>query len=213
MKQRLSIKLALCALVLLAIPAVAQMPQPFSADMSTTSANGNANLKGKFFFSPPKIRMDMTSLPNQRPNAGPFGGNMSMIVDGDAKTSYMLMNDQHMYMEFPANSSNPMAQRMPRLEDFKSDPCANREGYTCKKAGTETVNGRTCDKWEATNKAGDKDTLWIDQKLHFPIKSVTSSGMTTEFTNIKEGPQDASLFKVPAGYNKFDPGMMGRRPH
>jgi outer membrane lipoprotein-sorting protein len=210
-KQRFSATLALSILALVTVSmAAAQMPQPFSADMSTKSANGNVNMNGKFYFSPPKIRMDMADNGHRQ---GPMGGKMSMIVDGDAKISYMLMLDQQMYMEFPADSQSPMTQRMPKMQDFKSDPCAGREGVTCKKVGTETVNGRVCDKWEATNKNGEKDTFWIDQKLHFPIKSQTASGMTTEFTNIKEGAQDPSLFKVPAGFRKFDPGMMGRRPH
>lgn len=214
MKQRFSVAFVLCIVLLLGIPAIAQMPQPFSADMSTTSASGNANMKGKFFFSPPKIRMDITDT-GQRQAAGPFGGKMSMIMDGDSKTAFMLMPEAQMYMEFPASSNNPMAQRMPKLSDYKSDPCAGREGYTCKKVGTETINGRSCDKWEATKNgdSGSKEIYWIDQKLHFPVKSQTAGGMTTEFTNIKEGAQDAALFKVPAGYRKFDPSAMGRRPH
>ena len=83
----------------------------------------------------------------------------------------------------------------------------------CKKLGTETVNGRTCDKWEVTQKSGKTETFWIDQKLHFPIKMINGD-ITTQYTNIKEGPQDASLFKIPDGYQKFDASMMGggRRP-
>jgi outer membrane lipoprotein-sorting protein len=199
--------------MLLAMPALAQMPQPFSADMSQTSANGNVNMKGKVFISIPKFRMDMTDSGQRQP--GPFGGKTSMIVDGDSKMAYMLMPEQQMYMEFPTDANSPFAQRAPKWQDFKGDPCTfgNRQDATCKKVGTETINGRSCDKWEVTDKSGHKETLWIDQKLHFPIKS-TDGQMTTEFTNIKEGAQDASLFKVPAGYHKIDVGSMGgRRPH
>ena len=212
MKQNLFARLAVCILVFLAIPAAfAQMPQPFSADFSTTSAHGNANMKGKFFFSLPKVRMDMTDTGQRQ--AGPFGGKMSMIMDGDAKMAYMLMTDQQMYMEFPTNSNNPMTQRQPQWQDFKGDPCtfSKDQGSTCKKLGTETVNGRSCDKWEVTEKSGRKETLWIDQKLHFPIR-MTDGEITSDFTNIKEGAQDASLFKVPAGYRKFDMGSMQRPP-
>jgi outer membrane lipoprotein-sorting protein len=211
-KQRFNATLAVCVLAILSIPVLAQMPQPFSADMSTTSANGNATMKGKFFMSLPKLRMDISDVGERQ--AGPFGGKMSMIMDGDSKMAYMLMPEAQMYMEFPADSKSPMMQRMPKLQDYKSDPCAGREGVTCKKLGTETVNGRSCDKWEATEKNGGKETFWIDQKLRFPIKSQTANGMTTEFTNIKEGAQDPALFKVPAGYRKFDPAAMGgQRPH
>lgn len=213
MKQKLFARLAVCILAFLAVPAAFayQMPQPFSADMSTTSANGNMNMKGKVFFSLPKFRMDMTDTGQRQ--AGPFGGKMSMIVDGDAKMAYMLMTEQQMYMEFPTDANNPMAQRTPKWQNFKGDPCTfnKDQSATCKKLGTETVNGRSCDKWEVTEKSGKTETLWIDQKLHFPIKT-TDGQITTEFTNIKEGAQDASLFKVPAGYRKFDMGSMQRPP-
>jgi outer membrane lipoprotein-sorting protein len=212
---RLRLPLSISILLLLAVPVFAQMPQPFSADFTTTSANGNANMKGKFFFSPPKVRMDMTDTGQRQKAPGPFGGKMSMIMDGDAKMAYMLMPDAQMYMEFPTNANNPMTQRQTQWQDFKGDPCSfnKDQGATCKKLGTETVNGRSCDKWEVTEKSGKKETLWIDQKLHFPVR-VTDGEITSDFTNIKEGAQDASLFKVPAGYRKFDASMMGgQRPH
>jgi outer membrane lipoprotein-sorting protein len=189
-----------------------QAPQPFSADMSVTSSNGNVHMNGKAFFSLPNMRVDMADTGRQ--NAGPMGGKVSFIVDGAKKVSYMLMVEQQMYMEFPVDQDNPFSQRMPKFQSFAGDPCSVTQGATCKKLGTETINGRSCDKWEMTQKSGEKQTMWIDQKLHFPIKSVTDKGTTSEFTNIKEGEQDAALFKVPPGYRKFDASMMGgQRPH
>ena len=214
MKQNLFARLAVCILLFLAVSVAFayQMPQPFSADYSTTSATGNLNMTGKTYFSMPKMRMDMNNAANGKA-AGPFGGKVSMIVDGTAKTMYMVMSEQHMYMEFPLDQNSPMTQRMPKIQDmFKgSDPCAGREGTTCKKLGTETVNGRSCDKWEITEKSGKTETMWMDQKLHFPIKSIVGD-ITTQYTNIKEGAQDASLFKVPEGYRKMDMGSMQRPP-
>ena len=106
-----------------------------------------------------------------------------------------------------------MTKNMPKFRDMLKggDPCAGREGATCKKLGTETINGRTCDKWEITEKSGKMETYWMDQKLHFPIKSIVG-GITTQYTNIKEGPQDPALFKVHDGYKKMDMGNMGRPP-
>lgn len=214
MKQNLFARLAVCILLLMAVSAAFayQMPQPFSADMSTTSANGNLNMSGKMYISLPKMRLDMTNAGQQK-SSGPMGGKMSMIVDGTAKTMYMLMTEQHMYMEFPTDQNSPMTQRMPKFSDMLkgSDPCAGREGATCKKVGTESISGRSCDKWEVTEKSGKTETLWMDQKLHFPIK-VISGDITTLYSNIKEGPQDASLFKIPDGYTKMDMGGMQRPP-
>jgi outer membrane lipoprotein-sorting protein len=213
-KQSLSVRFAACIVILCALSAAfAQAPQPFSADMSVTSANGNANMKGKFYLALPKMRVDMDDTGQRQ--AGPFGGKMSMIMDANAKMAYVLLHAQQMYMEMPLDQNNPMLQRMPRLQSLSSDPCSvgDKGDATCKKLGTETLNGRTCDKWEVTEKSGKKETLWIDQKIHFPIKS-TDGQVTSEFTNIKEGSPDASLFVLPSGYHKFDASMMGgQRPH
>jgi hypothetical protein len=84
-----------------------------------------------------------------------------------------------------------------------SNPCANQEGVTCKKLGVEQVNDRTCDHWQITDKKGKVSNVWIDQKLHFPIKSV-SEDSTRELSNIEEGEPDASLFQIPPGYTKIN---------
>ena len=213
MKPNLMVRVALCALLLVAVPAFAfQMPQPFSADMATTASHGNLNMAGKVYFSLPNMRIDMNSA-NSAKSSGPMGGKMSMIVDGPAKKMYMLMTEQHMYMEFSTDQNSPMTQRLPNIQDMlkSGDMCAGHEGATCKKVGTESIDGRACDKWEMTEKSGKVETFWMDQKLHFPIKMI-SGDITTVYTNIKEGAQDASLFKVPAGFQKLDAGMMGGRP-
>jgi uncharacterized protein DUF4412 len=213
-KRYRSVRLAVSLLALLAFPPAFafQAPQPFSADYATTSTNGNLNMSGKVYFSLPRMRMDITNAASGK-QAGPFGGKMGMIVDGPAKTMYMLMPEQRMYMEFHTDQDAAMTRNMPKFDDmFKgNDPCAGREGATCKKLGTESINGRTCDKWELTPKTGKLETFWIDQKLHFPIKMVNGD-ITTQYTNIKEGPQDAALFKVPDGFKKMDMGGMGGRP-
>lgn len=72
------------------------------------------------------------------------------------------------------------------------------------------MNGRGCDKWEMTDKNGHKTTAWIDQKLDAVIWLQEYDGTLTNFTNIKEGAQDASLFVVPPGYRKFDASAFGQ---
>ena len=208
MKQTAYLKLTVFVVLVLAVScAWAQMPQPFSADFASTTHNGQ-KMTGKWYFSPPKMRMDMTSMPTQEKS--PFG-NVSMIIDGTTQTSYMLMPQMQMYMEFKGQSGreNP---GMRNLENLGKGYCP--EGATCNKVGSEVVNGRSCDKYEITDKNGVKSTAWVDQRLHFPVKGVQADGTQTEFTNIKEGAQDASLFKVPPGYKPFDPSAFGgqRRP-
>lgn len=177
------------------------IPQPFSADMTATSP-AHEKTTGKFFFSPPSVRMDMSAK----------GHNVSSIATADK--AYVLMHDQHMYMEMPLNQPNPMMAQAPKVATSfdPNNPCASQLGVTCKKVGTETVNGRVCDKWQSTSDEGGATTMWMDQKLHFPIKSVSSNGSGMELSNVKEGKPDASLFQPPAGYRKFDMSGMGARP-
>lgn len=211
MKQTFRGKLAMCVLLVLAASSICAaqvyVPQPFSADFASTSANGT-KANGKYYFSPPSFRMDMSAN----------GQNVSMIVDSSSQTNYIVMHDRHMYMETHPNQAGLFARQQPGLpKDFDpKNPCAwamQHEATSCKSLGTETVNGRVCDKYQGTSKDGKTTTGWIDQKLHFPIRGVSSDGAGFDFSNIKEGRQDASLFQPPSGYQKMNiPNMPGGRP-
>jgi len=198
--------------VLLASSLFAQVPHltPFSADMQFSSSQANPvnrDMSGKIYVSPQAMRMDMN---------GEGGHEVNMITTFATKTVDIIMPQQHMYMEHRAGE-NAM-HRGPDTADVHpydpKNPCASDPGSTCKDLGTETVNGRSADHWQITHKDGSVSNVWIDNSLHFPIKTV-SGGTTWQLTNIKEGPQDASLFQVPAGYRKMDitgMGAMGGRP-
>lgn len=202
MRKRFAVAIVSAVVLLSAAVALAQAPAPFSADMQMHSKSGQ-DMTGKFFFDHQKTRMDMNSP----------RGEMSTIADIQAKKSYTLMHDQKMYMEHDLNQPRPMG-RGPRMPEFKpydpSNPCANEPDTTCKKVGTAVVNGRDTDKWEFTKDGKLQSTVYIDQKLHFPIKNEMADGTVFELSNIKEGPQPASEFEVPAGYQKFDMGNMMR---
>ena len=189
----------------MAAQAVPQM-KPFSADMEFTSSRGASSMhemSGKVYVNHEHMRMDMNS-------GGPAGGAVT-ITNFATKTMDMLMPAQRMYMEF--NSDQGMVARRPGMApNIKpmadpDNPCAGDSGMTCKNLGVEEVNGRSCDHWQMTDKDGHVINSWVDQKLHFPIKSVTQD-TTWQLTNIKEGEPEASLFEVPAGYRKMDMGQM-----
>lgn len=195
-------------ILLIALAAVAQVPAmpSFSADMAMKTSARDRGMTGKMYMGAGKMRMDMTNE----------GGKVSMITDPTRKTSYMVMHNERMYMELGAGGPmNPM-QRGPRMPDVKpvagDTPCAGRAGATCTKAGSEMMNGRMCDRWEiASSNKSEAGTVWIDQKTRMPIKTAMQDGSSWELTNFKEGPQDASLFAPPAGYEKFDMGAMMRQ--
>ncbi len=194
MRTRIAVISALI-LVVVAVPSVLAQ-QPFSADLRMTMGE-SMNMDGKVFFSGQKIRMEM-KMPR---------GLTITIVDPAKQTTYMLVPEQKMYLEM--NAATMQRRRAPELKPLDiNNPCANAPNTTCKKIGTDTVNGRACDKWEFTT-SGHVSTFWIDQKLHFPIKTVTENS-SMELTSIKEGPQDPALFEVPSDYQKMDMGgMMG----
>jgi hypothetical protein len=170
---------------------------PFSADFHVSSSHGESTA-GKLYFTSAHMRMDV-----QGTSQGAI-----LITNMATQTTDMLMAQQHIYMEFKAGQS-VMRRQMPSIKPFQDpgNPCAGDTGSTCKKIGVEQVNGRTCDHWQITDKGGSVSNVWVDQKLHFPIKSV-SKDSTWELTNIQEGEPAASLFEIPSGYRKMDLGGM-----
>ena len=197
--------LLLAALALaLMVPAAFAQPAltgtPFSADMNMTTKGERGVMNGKLYAGQGKWRMDMQMQ----------GQQAMMIFDASSQVGYMLMPAQKMYMEVHADRPG-MGPRLPKAKPMDpSNPCADNPDMTCTKVGKEMVNGRSTDRWEFTSKK-DKDntyTAWVDEKLHFPIKTQTSEGEGMELSNIQEGPQPASLFEIPSGYTKFDMGGM-----
>jgi hypothetical protein len=187
--------LVLVAVVLAASVALAQVATPFSADTKTTSKG--SVIAGKMFMSGAKMRMEM--------NIG--GRQVISIVDSAARVMYSIMPEQHMYMEM--HTDQMMAGRQqPTVKPYDpANPCANEAGATCKKVGTETVNGRMCDRWEFTGGKGGPRTVWIDQRVHVGVRTI-SGDTTIDVYNIQESPQPASLFVVPPGYTKMDMSNM-----
>jgi hypothetical protein len=195
------------AVVLLLQLLSAQVPQlaPFSADMEISSTRGDrgpVDMQGQIFVATGHMRMNMESSGHQT----------AVLTDFATKTVDILLPQQQMYLEHQAGD---MPGRGPdrMTQDLKAydpqNPCATQPDVTCKKIGVEDVSGRTCDHWEITDKQGKVTNIWIDQKLHFPIK-VVSQDSTMLLSNIKEGEPDASLFQIPAGYRKMD--MRGMMP-
>lgn len=195
--------------------AVAMAQTEFSATMVNLQRAENsatAQTEAKIYFGKDKFRIEPMK---KDPRAGG-----AVIVDMNTRTTTMIMDQQHMYMEMPATSQ--MAAHRNGYDFFRSgdveDACADwlaqssNKGGTCHKIGNETVNGRSTVKYEGTNAKGDAETVWLDSKLRFPLKwqGKNNGG---ELRDIQEGSQPASLFVVPPDYKKFDMGgMMQQRP-
>ncbi|MHC4579380.1 MAG: ankyrin repeat domain-containing protein [Planctomycetota bacterium] len=68
-------------------------------------------------------------------------------------------------------------------------------------AGQETVQGYACEKTEYVRAGTKLMTQWVSPELGFPVRiERPTAGRALELVDIKVGAQDASLFRVPAGY-------------
>lgn len=194
------------AVILVASVALAQTE--FSAEIVDLEKPGTT--AAKLYFGKDKLRIESQ-------NSGARSGG-ALIMNLATQTSTVLMPQQHMYMDMPAQSK---AQRLGYtffqtgdVENACSDwlKLASNKGGSCHKIGDESVNGRDTVKYESTNANGERNQFWLDPKLRFPIKWQGKNN--GELQNIKEGSQPSSLFEVPAGFTKMEiPAGMMQQPH
>jgi hypothetical protein len=189
--------------------------QQFSADMVTAAQAQGDRPAQKVYVSDGKVRME--------------GGNMrggAVIADANAKTTIVLMPQQKAYMDMsqmgkmgqmmaralmPVDPNNPCPQWQEMAKEAGRNNANNGGNWTCKRVGTETINGRSTIKFEADAANGERHFAWVDPKLRFLVKSQNGEGRGMELKNIQEGPQQASLFEIPAGYQKMDMAQMMRQ--
>ena len=186
--------------------------EDFSADIVNTKDSGNQS-HAKIYVTKDKWRIEGLG-------EGRMGS--AIITNLATRMSDVLIPDRKMYMEFP-QGQGPAGQRLWSFYQARNidDACSDwlrlpyNQGGTCKKIGSDTVNGRSAVKYEGTNSKGETGSVWLDKKIAFPIKWEGKNG-GGELQNIKEGSQPSSLFEVPSDYQKFQmpsgmPGMQNPR--
>lgn len=198
-----------CGFSFLLIASFALSQIEFSAEIVDLQKDG-APKEAKIYFAKDKVRLEPISA------AGAARGG-AVIMNLATQTSTVLMDQQHMYMDIPPQGQGQrIAYNFFRTGDAEN-ACSDwaqlpsNKGGTCRKVGSDTVNGRSTVKYEATNAKGESGTFWLDPKLRFPVKW-EGKNHAGELRNIQEGSQAASLFDIPAGYTKFDVGGMMQRP-
>ena len=187
-----SLRLALAVLLFasgcLSAQTTAGIPQ-FSADLVISVSGSSRTGRSQLYSNGQKLRMDHQQAADE---------GSSFIQDVSTRTTFVLMHATKTYIEAPDRS----ALLAPVVPLAPENPCSNEKGLTCTRAGVETVNGRLCNKWIYAG--GDIRTLWLDQKLHLPIKTTHIDGTTESLENLQEGPQVPNRFTIPADYRKFD---------
>ncbi len=176
--------------------------QQLTAEQVGHDGSGHT-FKSKVYMGHGKVRIE--PLEGAVPGSG-ASDKAIILLDLTAGTSIVLDTDRKTYIE----QSPAMARR--NIASFRTadnTPCAKNPNSTgtstCKKVGAETINGRNAEKWELTGTMGGQTIIsrvWLDAQWHFVVKQETM-GMTGELQNIKEAPQPANLFEIPADYHKM----------
>jgi hypothetical protein len=169
----------------------------FSADIVNLSAATNT-FHTKIFSTKDKLRFQGEDKSGRT--------NSIMIVNLAARTSIVLMPQQKQYTESKRPQIPGQGVTFFQARDVE-DACGDWRAVTqsakgkCKKVGHDAVSGRDAVKYEVTPGQGGAGVMWIDAKLHFPVKwqNAVASG---ELRNVQEGPQAAELFQIPSGYVK-----------
>ncbi|NCA69920.1 MAG: hypothetical protein EOM91_07390 [Sphingobacteriia bacterium] len=74
--------------------------------------------------------------------------------------------------------------------------------------GTETLDGRTVEKWEMTTTSAkqppSRSLQWFDPELKLSVREEFPGGFVRELKSISVGEQPDHLFTVPAGYSRTE---------
>ncbi len=179
--------------------------KPFTADMVVTSGKRNGQaIHGKMYAAEQAMRMDLEAEP---------GMESSTIVRFDKKVVWVLMPGEQRYMEMPITPRAGMTAAL-RNTGVK---------YELQDLGAEKVGSYDCEKyrvhWTDHEQSGS-GFVWVatggDVKGFIVRAEDEKSGATNEYRNIRPGAPPASMFEVPAGYQKMEmPGMGGMpgNPH
>lgn len=201
-------------IVLVLLTAFAALAQnDFSADIVSLSATTNT-FPTHIFSTKDKLRFQGEDKAGRATSI--------MLVNLDAGTSVVLVPQQKQYItsKLPQIPGQGVAffqakdvedacanwQKMAQIgeENEKAEKTGKGEKTEigkCRKIGHETVNGRDTVKYEDKPAKGDSSLIWIDTRLHFPVKWKNAVG-SGELRNIKEEEQPVELFAIPAGYTK-----------
>jgi outer membrane lipoprotein-sorting protein len=178
------IKWGVFSIFVIALFAAMAYAEDFNADMVSSSSDGA--FTGKLYVSGDKSRMEM-----------PEAISISRM---DKKVVWVLMPSENMYMEQPLDMRTAASTR------------DSIDGEIERKAqGNEIVNGRNTTKYRVIfENNGRRESIfqWIDESVHVPVKtSAVDGSWSSEFRNIRTGPQNPELFMIPKGYTKMSLGM------
>ena len=177
------------AIILLCLPTAAHALE-YSAD-GVFHGNRGAMGTNKIYVSHGKVRIQ------------PVGDAAYEIFDEAKQTDDIVVPAKKLILAQGLHTGQVRGVRYnvgPNLCSKVSTPSAPA---TCKKIGLDKIDGRVVEKWEFSRNARRQiitSTIWIDRSLDAVVKVVREGKVTYELLNVHLGPQAASLFVIPAGF-------------
>lgn len=177
----------------------------FAVEMKMTSdmgASAGQSMLAKYYVGKNRVRME-ASMPGM-----PGGGGNITVYEGDQITMYTLIPQMKQYMK-RTGTAEEMGDDGPGLvfgsPDDPDHPCQGDPDVTCQKIGSDTLLGRSVDKYlvkDVEDGVPTESVIWFDRELLFPLKTEADDGMM-EATSIEIGSQPDALFEIPAGYTEM----------
>lgn len=168
-------------------------PQQFAAEL----IQPNPVELGKKMVS--KLYVGSAALRLEPPSPRPV-----VIYDAKQKVTWVLVPARKEYRE--AKGASPMiADLLPKPGGNPCEAGLLPPKTRCRKTGSETVNGRTADRWEIVLEASGRKLVshqWIDHRLRILVRYVTFEGTIYDIVNFRMGAQPAHLFQVPKDYRR-----------
>jgi hypothetical protein len=176
--------------------------EQFSADLVIVRHDGAAAPAGKLHVLDDKVRLETSELAD-----GFF------LIDGARPAAYFVRPAARVFMDarqssqltrmfVPVDPDNPCRQwqAMAKLASL-----TDQGDWRCERAGEEIIGGRNAVEYRAVSGSGPQLVGWIDTARKFPLRIKTKDGAVITAENIRDEPQPAPLFEIPAGFRKFDP--------
>ena len=181
-----------CALGMAGTAWAAPVARQYSADMVMEAEGQTVTMRTYMDEGKARSEMELPRMPGQQ-TASP---RVVTIVRPDLQKIYVLYPESQAYEEKPLD---------PRDVQFS---VASAPGAATEDLGAEMIDGVACTKYRVTY-AEQSMWVWASQADGIPVKMQTADGKTViRLKNVQPGPQPASLFEIPAGYQPGG-GMAG----
>jgi hypothetical protein len=202
--NRLWFGLLALAGVLLCGRAPAQAQQ-FSADLVTIGGDGAAAPAGKLRVDGDKVRIEAAEFAD-----GFF------LIDAAKPVALFVRPAARIFME--ARQSSRLTQVFVPVDP--DAPCrawqamarvagvVGQEDWRCERAGEETIDGHRTIAYRAVSRSGREIFGWIDPVRKFPLRIKSEGGAAITAKNVRDEPQPAQLFEIPASFRNFDPQIL-----